>query len=125
MNSEEKNIELAKKYLEQDSLALADWYREYKTMETGIPGSEVSFPNRAKIEQTFDEWFDQSKEQLFQIICVEWGYCEKRSKPEFQSSVSFVVAIADFLIAKYTNFPSPLALSAVLVAKGLDKLCQC
>ena len=125
MNMEDKNVELARKYLAQDSLAFREWYRDYKSQETGIPGTEVSFPNLEKIEQTFDEWYEQSRSELFHLICTEWGYCEKKTKPEFQTSVSFVIALTDFFIAQHTNFPSPLAVSALLVLKGLDKLCGC
>ena len=124
MNPEEKSA-LAEKYLAKESLALQEWYQEFQTQETGVPGPEVSSPNLEKIKRTFDAWYEQSREQLVQIICREWGYCEKRNGPEFQSSVSFVVALADFFVAKYTNFPSPLALSAMIVLKGLDKLCKC
>jgi hypothetical protein len=124
MNSNKQQIDLTNKYLSQESLAFRDWYKEYKTQETGIPGTEVSLANVDKIEKTFDDWFESSKEQLHQIICIEWNYPAKKNLPEIQESVSFVMALADFFITKHTHFPSPLALATLLFMRGLDNLCN-
>lgn len=110
-------------YFQNEKTALRDWYREYKIQETGIPGSEVSFPTQGKIKQSFEDWLEQSRDHLTQLVCVEWNYPEKSEDPVLKESVAFAVALADFFITKKTNFPSPLALASLLVMRGLDQLC--
>lgn len=124
MDEKDSNrVEIAKKYLSNESTALKDWYREYRSIQTGVPGGEISVVNIPKIQESFDEWFDTTKEDLYRIICVEWNYPEKRKRDEYKETVLYVIALADFLIAKQTNVPSPLALASLLVMKGLDNFC--
>jgi hypothetical protein len=124
MASHEKASQKAERLVNDYDLALRQWYREYRAQETGIPGTEVSFPSTEKMERALEDWLDHARDQLYQIICVKWNYPQKRKQAEFQEAASLAVALADFLIAQYTKVPSPLALACILVMKGLDAFCS-
>lgn len=63
-------------------------------------------------------------ERLKAKICVEWGYCNKRS--DYGNFQSLVYAIAP-LISSVVGVPGSTALivAVILVKIGLDDLCKC
>lgn len=124
MSTQNKKLELATQYLSNEEQALREWYKDYRSQETGLPGTEISFPDAAKIAETFDEWFASTKDFLVTLICVEWDYPRKRKSDEYKAAATYVVALAEFFVAQHTKIPSPIALASLLVVKGLDNLCN-
>jgi hypothetical protein len=61
-----------------------------------------------------------------QALCVQWGYCEKRTKFGGET-FQLCLAVADGLLGFATQIPVPMtALSVYLVRRGLlDIICKC
>jgi len=75
---------------------------------------------RAKGEAMIAEW----SESLGQAICEEWGYCERRSKMDFDDNITLAVAIADVILSAIGTAPVAIV-AAILVKKGLNRFCGC
>lgn len=124
MSTPNKKLEYAEQYVSNENQALRDWYREFQSQETGLPGSDISFPDGTKIAETFEAWFSESRDFLVELICIQWDYPAKRRSNEYKAAAAYAVALADFFLAQRTKLPSPLALASILVVKGLDRLCN-
>ncbi|MFZ3169744.1 MAG: hypothetical protein WA130_19185 [Candidatus Methanoperedens sp.] len=116
-NTNEKVIQ----YFENQEILYNDWYESYYSSEA-FPGQPVAImPNIDYIMQSFNHWFIKRKNVLYNLICVEWDYPNR--KKEYSDSVTLAVALSDFIISSTIKVPSPIALAVLLVQNGLDKLC--
>jgi hypothetical protein len=80
------------------------------------------------LRQRVEEMILDEKDLWVNTICINFNYCEKRKKGDFQNEeYSLAVSLADVLISLQTAFPLPLASVAVyLLKKGiLDEWCKC
>ena len=64
---------------------------------------------------------NKRKKELYNLICVEWDYYNKRD--DYSDSITLTVALADFLILCTLEIPSPIAVTVLLVQRGLNKFC--
>ena len=99
---------------------LETWYGEYHKNTFGIGFHEAAgtTPNLA---QAFVQWCSST---LYEKICVEWGYCQK--KRSMGRSAQLATALADFL-APFVHLTTNGALSVafLLVEYGFDSICDC
>ncbi|MBI5020498.1 MAG: hypothetical protein HZB59_03595 [Ignavibacteriales bacterium] len=106
------------------SKCLEDWYRGTYAV-SAAPGMPVAkMPDIKKIEFLFNEWFNARREQLTNLICIEWDYPSKRLDPKFQDIVQLTAALADYLVHFKTIIPAPFSTAVLLIQNGLDKLCK-
>lgn len=63
-------------------------------------------------------------EPLYQKICEEWRYCDRRHDPDLSDSVTVVVAVSDLIITLVGGIPAA-TIAVLLVKKGLTALCEC
>ena len=91
---------------------------------------ESFFPSQRDKGSSGEKLFDKYvKSTLFQTLCVEWGYCDK--KQEYDDQVEFVIVISDMVASAIANvkfdfdYPPVILISAILAKIGLNKFCQC
>ena len=73
------------------------------------------------------ERFLRKNQNLFRLrICVGWDYARRRNQPEVRDRVQLVATLTGFVsrLTLGAVVPSELV-AALLVKKGLDKLCRC
>lgn len=108
-------------YSQNQEILYSDWYDSYYSSEL-FPGQPVAImPGIDYIEQSFERWRNKRKKELYNLICVEWDYYNKRN--DYSDSITLTVALADFLISCTLEIPSPIAVTVLLVQRGLDKFC--
>lgn len=93
---------------------LADQHPKYRTLR-------LSSTEKAKVGRQIME---KLHKQLFDKICVEWGYCKRRHDPSFQDHVSLAATIAD-LIATISIGVPPVTVAVLLVKWRLASFCKC
>ena len=109
-------------YFQNPNILYHDWYESYYSSEL-FPGRPVAImPSIDNIKQIFDAWLNERKEGIYNLICVEWDYLNKRK--EYLDNTKLAIALADFLISATLKIPSPIALAVLLVQSGLDKFCE-
>lgn len=109
-------------YFQNPEILYNDWYESYYSSEL-FPGQPVAImPSTDHIKQSFERWLSKRKNELYNLICVEWNYYDKQK--EYSDNIMLAVALADFLISSTLKIPSPIALTVLLVQSGLDKFCE-
>jgi len=112
------------KYMNDEEACLQDWYSDYRALNT-IPGEPVGRrPGLNEMRQAFSQWLERHREQLFNLICIEWDFAKLRKEERFQDRVVLAAALADFLLASAISLPAPISTSVLLVKTGLDELCR-
>lgn len=108
-------------YFQNPEILYTDWYESYYSSEL-FPGQPVAImPNIDYVKQSFERWLAKRKKELYNIVCVEWDYPNKRKK--YSDDFGLAVALANFLISLSLKIPAPIALSVLLVQRGLDTFC--
>ncbi|MDT4897435.1 MAG: hypothetical protein QOH25_2512 [Acidobacteriota bacterium] len=111
-------------YMNSEAVCLEDWYGDYRALAE-IPGEPVTIkPNLNEIKKAFAAWVELRREQLFNLICVEWDYPARRKNEKLQDKMSLAAALADFLLSCALQIPAPVATSVLLVQMGLDQFCH-
>jgi hypothetical protein len=109
--------ELLKK--SEDDL-LSEWFNSELEAEVGgnLPDLAGKTPDLKKL---FRKW---SKDNLAELICVQWDYCQKRKS--YGRTIELVTQLGQFI---YTNMkmqlPIPFSLAVLLVMHGFDQFCDC
>lgn len=110
-------------YMEDEEACLQDWYSDYRRLKA-IPGEPVGKrPSLNEMREAFLSWLQQHREQLINLICVEWDFSRRRKEESFQNRVFLAAALADFLLSAAVTLPAPITTSVLLVKTGLDELC--
>jgi len=65
-----------------------------------------------------------NKEKLYQQICLNFKYCEKRSKSHINDQITLVTGIADIISTLSIGIPT-LLFATILFKLGLDAFCGC
>jgi hypothetical protein len=114
---------LAEEYINSETKTLSDWYKEYSSLEL-FPGQPVTvLPSEDEIQRMFQEWMQRNREQLSNLICVEWNYPALRKQPRFQDRLFLVASLADFFLSLKLQIPAPVATATMIVKAGLDSVC--
>lgn len=109
-------------YFQTPEILYSDWYKSYYSSEL-FPGQPVAImPSLDYVKQSFERWVSKRKNELYNLICVEWNYPNKRK--EYSDNIKLAVALGDFLISSTLKIPSPIASAVLLVQSGLDKFCE-
>jgi hypothetical protein len=69
-------------------------------------------------------FFEDNLPALHGLVCIQWGYCNRRHDPDLQDAVTLVMSVGD-VIAGYCGSIPPFVISALLVKKSLNAICQC
>ncbi len=112
-----------KKYMENEASAYQAWFRAMEEEKTEIPGQQVGPLSLKELKENFSNWLATKEDDVYNIICTEWKYCEKKQK--FHDPVMLASALGDFLIQAALGWPSPFAVAALLVLLVLDNFCKC
>jgi hypothetical protein len=78
----------------------------------------------AEARATGRRTFERLREPLRQRVCVEWDYCTKKKSSEFSDTLTLTAAVADIIVAVVGGVPAG-TVAALLVKKGLSRMCAC
>jgi len=70
-------------------------------------------------------WLSDNFEKIYNAVCVEWRYCEKRRDPRLSDVTSLAGGIADIIGTLSLGIPTPATVSVLLVKLGMDRFCGC
>ncbi len=113
----QKLIEEKMKLSEQE--LLLEWYDE--EMKKTVGGSVYNLVGVSDdLKTKFLNW--SKGVSLYQKICVDWKYCEK--KDNSKSLPEIIGGLADF-ISSALGVPTPYTISILIVKFGFDKICNC
>lgn len=64
-------------------------------------------------------------DEIRRVVCLEWGWCNRRDDGALNEPVNLVIALADAFVVSGSQIPFPPTLLAVSLVKiGLDRLCR-
>jgi hypothetical protein len=75
-----------------------------------------------------DRIISENREKLYQIICVQFEYCEKKKSGKLNSDgLSLSINIVDGILMFFSGIPIPLSSLIYYLVKNnlLEKLCRC
>lgn len=75
-----------------------------------------------EIKNVWERYIKEKVNLIKQKICIDWNYKEKIKEEKFRDDITLVASIAD-VIAGVIGILPPVMIAALLVKKGLDKLC--
>ncbi|GEM_PF-5431779 len=115
---------LIQAYLDNSNQAYQDWYAGIIGEQTGQTVPYAVQPSLDTLKKRFRTWYENHREWLYQLICVQWEYMRKRQEYSNQSDLIFAIlgdiaSLADLI--PLLNVPVTVIL---LVSEGLlDQLC--
>jgi hypothetical protein len=84
-------------------------------------GERFSPDGAAGAGKTF---FEKNLPIFHKCVCIDWHYCEHRTDPDLQDTVTLVAVLADAISVVCGGVP-PCLVSALLVKKSLNRFCNC
>jgi hypothetical protein len=115
---ETREIEKIMKKPEQE--LLAEWFDVEMRLELGSSAEDV-VSKPGELRKLFKKW---SGENLRDVICSDWDYCQKRK--QFGKTVELVSQLGEFIYnSMKLPIPIPFSLAALVVMHGFDQFCDC
>ncbi|GEM_PF-1891645 len=118
MTTDPETRAVIKEYLSLDETSL------YNLIPLYVPAYKHTFFSPEGEVEAGRKEFHAIRNKLYQLVCVDWGYCSRRNDPDLQDSIALVIAVADVISAACGAIP-PFLIAALLVKKGLNVFCNC
>jgi hypothetical protein len=108
---------------EAQSLLYNNAYHELSEVITGQKPSRTP-PPEDEFKVKVAKYIDENREELYQKICIEFGYCEKRQNSKNMSE--FINGLAILLAVIFDSISCGAASAIWIMSTSLlDELCGC
>src|SRR5207237_442273 len=115
---ERKQIDV---YLANPAVLYETWYQKKISKELEMDYGEFTgpMPPLDDINEKFTSWLKTHRQNLIQLICVEWDYPTK--KAQYSNETDLIIAVSS-IFGTLTDLK--LEIACLLFLVGLDRLCK-
>jgi tetratricopeptide (TPR) repeat protein len=70
-------------------------------------------------------WCRRNRHRIYEVICIEFDYCEKKKKYEMANLVELIAALSALLAGPVGHAAAAGIVATIAASRGLDSFCKC